>query len=117
MPIRVLIVDDDDAFRRSAAGVLADRGYDVVGHAGTVAEARAAIHRLDPDALLLDVNLPDGNGVVFATELSRDSGRPRILLTSSDPSGVTKRLLERCGASGFVLKLDLTSADLRAQLG
>jgi DNA-binding NarL/FixJ family response regulator len=116
MPVRVLIVDDDEAFRRSAARLLVERGYDVVGQAGTVAEARTAIRRLGPDALLLDVNLPDGNGVVFATELFRDGGRPRVLLTSSDPSAVTKRLLERCGATGFVVKADLMSADLREQL-
>jgi DNA-binding NarL/FixJ family response regulator len=117
MSVRVLLVDDDDAFRNSAAQVLTERGYDVVGQASTVAEARAAIGRLHPDALLLDVNLPDGNGVAFATELARDGGSPRVLLASTDSSGVTQRLLERSGATGFLPKPDLMTVDLKSYLG
>jgi len=117
MPVRVLLVDDDAAFRRSAAEVLAERGYDVVGQASTVAEARVAVVELRPDALLLDVNLPDGNGVAFATELTGDGGPLRVLLTSTDSSAVTQRLLNRSGAVGFVAKADLMSGDLRSQLG
>jgi DNA-binding NarL/FixJ family response regulator len=113
----VLLVDDDDVFRRSAAQVLTERGYDVVGQAGTIAEARAAVVQLRPDALLLDVNLPDGSGVALATELTRD-GRPlRILLTSTDSSAVPRRLLDRSGAVGFVAKADLMGGDLSSQLG
>jgi DNA-binding NarL/FixJ family response regulator len=117
VPVRVLLVDDDDAFRQSAAQLLAQRGYDVVGQATTVTEARAAVVELRPDALLLDVNLPDGNGVAFATELTRDAGPLRVLLTSTDSSAVTRRLLNRSGAVGFVAKTDLMSGDLRSQLG
>ena len=117
MPVRVLLVDDDEAFRQSAARFLAERGYDVVGQASTVAEARAAVVRLRPDALLLDINLPDGNGVAFATELTRDGAAPRVLLTSTDASAVTRRLLDRSGAVGFVAKADLMGGDLRSHLG
>jgi DNA-binding NarL/FixJ family response regulator len=113
MPVRLLLVDDDAAFREAAAQLLADRGYDVVGRASTVAEARAAVRRLHPDALLLDVNLPDGNGVDFAAELDGT----RVLLTSTDSSAVTRRLLERSGAIGFVAKPDLMAVDLRSYLG
>jgi DNA-binding NarL/FixJ family response regulator len=104
-------------FRRSAAAFLAERGYEVVGEAGTVADARAALGRLDPDALRLDVNLPDGNGVTFATELREERRRLRIVLTSTDASAVTARLLARCGAAGFVAKPDLMAADLAPYLG
>jgi DNA-binding response OmpR family regulator len=117
MPIRVLLVDDDDAFRESAAQMLTERGYDVVGEAARVAEARGAIDRLRPDALLLDVNLPDGDGVVFSAELNRDGAAPRVLLTSTDSSAVTRRLLERSGATGFVAKPDLMTVDLTSFLG
>ena len=117
MPVRVLLVDDDDAFRQSATDLLAERGYDVVGQASTVAEARAAVVRLRPDALLLDVNLPDGNGVDFAAELTTDGGAPRVLLTSTDSSAVTRRLVDRSGAAGFVAKADLMRGDLRSYLG
>ena len=117
MPVRVPLVDDDEAFRRAAAEVLGRRGYHVVGGVGTVAEARDAIGRLQPDALLLDVQLPDGNGVELATELSRDGTPARVLLTSTDDSAVSRRLVERCGATGFVAKSDLMTADLRSRLG
>jgi DNA-binding NarL/FixJ family response regulator len=117
MPVRVLLVDDDDAFRQSAAQVLAERGYEVVRQASTIAEARAAVLQLRPDAVLLDVNLPDGNGVAFAMELTSDGGPLRVLLTSTDSSAVTRRLLDRSGAVGFVAKADLMGGDLRSHLG
>ena len=117
MAARVLLVDDDDAFRVYAAGVLTRRGYEVAGHAGSVAEARAAIDRFRPDALLLDVNLPDGNGIDFARQLTEDGAALRVLLTSTDSSAVTPRLLARCGATGFVAKPDLMAIDLRSYLG
>lgn len=117
MPVRVLLVDDDDAFRRSAAALLAERGYELAGEAATLGAARAAVARLDPDALLLDVNLPDGSGVTLAAELSRAAARPRVLLTSTDSAALTGRLLACCGAAGFVAKPDLATVDLRAYLG
>ncbi len=114
MRARVLIVDDDTGFRRLIGGVLTDRGYEIVGEAGTLADARTAIAALAPDALLLDVNLPDGNGLKFATEL--DSGL-RVLLTSTDPEAAPARLLAASGAQGFVIKTDLLDADLETLLG
>ena len=114
MPVRVLIVDDDTRFRQLIGGVLADRGYEIVGEAGTLEDASNAIAELAPDALLLDINLPDGNGLKFATELA--SGL-RILLTSTDPEAAPARLLEASGAQGFVVKTDLFDADLESLLG
>jgi hypothetical protein len=66
--------------------------------------------------VLLDVNLPDGNGVDLAPELTA-AGTRRVLRTSTDSSAVTQRLLERCGASGFVAKADLFAVDLRRYIG
>jgi DNA-binding NarL/FixJ family response regulator len=112
VPIRVLIVDDDPRFREMAADALAARGYDVVGEAGTLAGARAAVTSLGPDAVLCDVNLPDGNGLTLAGEV-----RPlRVLLTSSDADAVPRRLLARARAD-FVAKPDLLVTDLRPLLG
>jgi DNA-binding NarL/FixJ family response regulator len=108
----VLIVDDDPRVRAMAAEALAARGYDVVGEAETVAGARAAVASLRPDALLCDVNLPDGNGLAFAVELRA----LRVLLTSSDADAAPRRLLDRARA-GFVAKPDLLVTDLRPLLG
>jgi CheY-like chemotaxis protein len=108
----VLIVDDDLEFGQVAADLLADRGYQVVGHAATADEAVALCDGLDPDAVLLDVRLPDANGVTLANRLRGASGRPRILLTSTDRKAVGPAVVQLCGASGFVPKTELTRSDL-----
>ena len=110
MRTRVLIVDDDHAFQRTAAEALAGRGYDIVGSVGTLADARRAVGELRPDAVLLDINLPDGSGLTFAEEL--DGSRPdlRVLVTSSDAASGT-------GRADFVAKTDLIVTDLTPYLG
>ena len=117
MCLRVLIVDDDVAFREMIGTELAQRGYDVVGEAGSVAEARVVLPRLDPDALLLDVHLPDGNGITFAGELLSTDGELRIVLTSTDATAAPPRLIERSGATAFVAKTELMVTDLKPYLG
>lgn len=117
MPIRVLIVDDDPIFREAIAVALRKRGYDIVGTASSLSDARAAIAEESPDALLLDVNLPDGDGLSFTAGMRSDGSWPRILLTSSDPGAVPARLLRRSGATGFVAKAELAVTDLEPFLG
>jgi DNA-binding NarL/FixJ family response regulator len=116
MRTRVLIVDDDHIFRDRIRQVLAELGYEVVGEAATLERARAAISTLGPDAVLLDVNLPDGNGIAFARELTAGGGAPRTLLTSNDASAAPSRLVSRSGAVGFVAKTELLRTDLSRYL-
>jgi DNA-binding NarL/FixJ family response regulator len=115
MAVRVLIVDDDVVFRDAIADALTTLGYEVVGHAGTLADARSAIRERRPDAVLLDVNLPDGSGLAFV-EAAPDDG-VRVLLTSSDPDAASARSVRRSGAVGFVAKTALLMTDLRPYLG
>jgi DNA-binding NarL/FixJ family response regulator len=110
MRARVLIVDDDSAFRRTVGEALAGRGYDVIGAAETVAEARVALRVLRPDGVVLDINLPDGNGLAFAEELNAACPELRVLVTSSDPSAARGRV-------GFVPKTELVVTDLTPYLG
>ena len=112
----VLVVDDDLEFAKVAADLLADCGYQVVGHAATANEAVAMCDRLDPDAVLLDVRLPDANGVTLAKRLRAASNRPSILLTSSDRMAVGPAVVQLCGARGFVPKTELVRTDLDAFL-
>jgi DNA-binding NarL/FixJ family response regulator len=112
MAISVLIVDDDGSFRRAAAELLADRGYHVVGEASSTDEAIALAVELEPDAVLLDVNLPDGDGVTLASALFARARPPRVLLTSTDPDAVSTWELESCGAIGFVPKARIARVDL-----
>ena len=108
----MLIVDDDRGFARAATEMLADRGYRVLGLATTIAEALAKYDELDPDAILLDVRLPDGDGVALAKILRTRPGRPRILLTSTDRTAVSSELLGQSGAGGFIPKSELVGSDL-----
>lgn len=112
MQTSILIVDDDPGFARAAAEILADRGYRVVGLASTAAQALASCDQLDPDAILLDVRLPDGDGVALAKKLDARRHRPRILLTSSDRKAVSPERVRQSGASGFIPKTCLVRCDL-----
>jgi DNA-binding NarL/FixJ family response regulator len=107
----VLIVDDDPQFRGVVAEMLAGRGYRVVGAAASAAEGLALASLLHPDAVLLDVHLPDGDGVALAARLTANGG-PQVLLTSTDSGAATARLIRDCGATGFVAKADLAGAPL-----
>jgi CheY-like chemotaxis protein len=97
----VLIVDDDAVFRALARAMLAGAGFEEIAEAGGVAEARAAVQGKRPDAVLVDVHLPDGDGIALARELGAGSSAPRVLLTSSD-SGAGARV-----GVDFVPKADL----------
>ena len=113
--VTVLIVDDDPSFRRSARGLLAARGYQVVGEADCGAAGLALASTIRPDAVLLDVNLPDGHGLAVAARLAA-AGGSRVLLTSSDRAAAPERLMRSCGAVGFVAKEDLADAALDTYL-
>lgn len=114
MSVSVLIVDDDVSFIRAATELLRDRGYSVVGHANSGEEAVARAAELEPDAILLDVHLPDRDGVDLAVELSRREQSPIVLLTSTDGRAVDDDLVRSCAAAGFVAKTNLPTADLDA---
>ena len=69
MPRTVLVVDDDPAFRDLATRLLRDWGHVVVGGAGSIAEALTRAAQLRPDAALVDIALPDGNGFDLTARL------------------------------------------------
>jgi DNA-binding NarL/FixJ family response regulator len=112
LPGLVLIVDDAALFRDVARELLERRGYKVVGEAGTAAAAIEMAERLAPDAALVDIRLPDGDGFALAAALVDARPGLAVLLTSADrvppdPAGV-----RASGARGFVLKSRLAAADL-----
>jgi DNA-binding NarL/FixJ family response regulator len=112
LPARVLIVDDAAVFRDVACELLQRRGYTVVGEAGTGAVAREMTDRLAPDAVLLDVRLPDCDGFALAAALVDARPGLSVLLTSADRVPPDPAQVTACGARGFVLKSRLAAADL-----
>jgi DNA-binding NarL/FixJ family response regulator len=108
----VLLIDDDAAFRRLARRTLTGTGLAVVGEAGTVAAGSSAARILKPEIVLVDVGLPDGDGITLAAELAALPWQPRVVLTSVDPDAASPEDVRRAGASGFVPKQDLPGSGL-----
>jgi DNA-binding NarL/FixJ family response regulator len=117
VPPRVLIVDDDEGCIALETQLVEDAGAVVVGTAGTAAEALQLSQQLTPSAVLLDVNLPDGDGVDVAAAMTRHESPPRVVLVSADPDAVSPAAVVACGASAFVPKTELADADLAGLLG
>jgi DNA-binding NarL/FixJ family response regulator len=113
----VLVVDDDPAFRRLVHRVLAGFELGVAGEAATVAAALSAATTLRPAAVLVDIGLPDGDGISLARELVALPWRPRVLLTSSDAEAATPGDVDSSGAQAFVPKDQLPNAALDQLLG
>jgi DNA-binding NarL/FixJ family response regulator len=105
---RILIVDDHQGFRASARRMLEAGGFEVVGEAGDGAAAVSAARDLLPDLVLLDVQLPDANGVDLAGRLTEDGSGPAVILTSSRPADQLGPELAASGALGFIPKDELT---------
>ncbi|WP_407561321.1 response regulator [Streptomyces sp. 184] len=114
-PIRVFLVDDHEVVRRGLRDLLeAEPGIEVAGEAGTFAQALARGPALRPDVAVLDVRLPDGDGIGVCRELrSRMPGLACLMLTSFDDDDALLDAI-MAGASGYVLKQikggDLVSA-------
>jgi CheY-like chemotaxis protein len=113
----VLVVDDDPEFRRLAGRLLAASGMTLVGEADSVAAARVAAGRLKPSAVLVDVELPDGDGIALARELAALPWHPRIVAISVDGEITTSDEVRQAGARAFVNKADLPNASLGQLLG
>ena len=72
MPLRCLLVDDNDAFLETASLLLEREGLTVVGVASSIAEALRQVHALRPDLILVDIGLGDESGFDLARLLARD---------------------------------------------
>jgi DNA-binding NarL/FixJ family response regulator len=101
--IRVVLVDDHELFRAGVRNELAGL-VEIVGEAGSVAEASPLIRELDPDVVLLDVHLPDGGGEgVIATVAPERPGVKFLALSVSDAAEDVIGVI-RAGARGYVTK-------------
>ncbi len=112
MTTRVFLVDDHEVVRRGLKELLdGEDDIDVVGDAGTAGMALAGIAKTAPDVAVLDVRLPDGNGVEICREVrARDPRLACLMLTSfSDDEALFDAIM--AGAAGYLLK-DIKGNDL-----
>ncbi|MET9595448.1 response regulator [Streptomyces sp. NPDC006516] len=113
MCINIVIVDDDPGFRRIATTLLMARGLRVVAASGDGASALAAVRAHRPHGVLLDLHLPDLDGLSVARQLAEEDDRPRVVLTSTDDLLWSSEELVSAGIESFVAKDRLFDADLR----
>lgn len=115
--LSVLIVDDHPSFRASARAMLVEAGFEIVGEVADGRTALATIDAVEPDIVLLDVQLPDMSGFDVCAELEqRDGAHPEIVLVSSRDVSDYGELVERSCACGFVAKGELSADALAALL-
>src|SRR3954452_3296532 len=122
MRIRVFLLDDHEIVRRGVRELLeAHDEIEVVGEAGTAEEGVARIPATKPDVAIVDMRLPDGNGVEVCREVrSKDSAIHCLILTSfSDDEALFDSIM--AGAAGYLLKqikgTDLVDAVRRVAAG
>jgi len=106
-PLRILIADDHDLMRRGVRTLIqAHAGWETCGEAKTGREAVARVQELKPDVLILDISMPDLNGVEAAKRIRKASPSTDILILSMHYSDQLIRELVDAGVRGYIIKSD-----------
>ena len=113
----VLIVDDHAAFRTSARALLQAEGFDVIGEASDGAEAVEAVAVMRPEIVLLDIQLPDVDGLAVAEQLAMAPDPPTVVLITSRDAAAYGARLRSTSARGFIPKSGLSGEALAALTG
>ena len=116
MATTVLIVDDHPSFRASARMLLEAEGYEVVGEAEDGRRRSPPRRELQPDLVLLDVQLPDLDGFEISSRLVESAPAPAVILVSSRDGSDYGSLAGDSGARGFIPKAELSAAAVEALL-
>ena len=102
--LRVLVADDDEAVRNVLEHVLDDEGFDVLGLAVDGAEAVELTEALTPDAVLLDVRMPNVGGIEAARRISPLRPATRVVMLSAYDDPALQQEAADAGASCFLVK-------------
>lgn len=108
--VRVLIVDDDPYFRLAVATTLAhdDNLEFIVGEAGDGRAALEALAEHQPDAVILDLRMPDLDGIAVATEIAKRWPHVRIVMVTGYDTDEERERAERAGIETFISKTKLS---------
>jgi DNA-binding NarL/FixJ family response regulator len=117
MSATVLIVDEHDGFRRAARAILEADGYLVIAESATGGDALEAAARMRPALVLLDIGLPDIDGIEVAGLLTAADGDRAVILVSSRDATDYEPLVAECGALGFIQKSELSGSAIAALAG
>jgi len=110
--VRIFLVDDHEVVRRGIAGILeAQPDFRIVGEAGTVRDAAARIAATVPDLAILDVRLPDGNGIDLCRHIRQEHPTVRCLILTAFDDDAAVIAAVMADAAGYVLK-SVHTADL-----
>ena len=109
MATRVLIVDDQEPFRLAARMVVeATDGFEAVGEAETGEDGVRLAHELNPDLVLMDVNLPGINGLEATRQILSTTARVVILLLSTYEADEYAPRAAECGAAAYIPKSEFS---------
>ena len=117
MRATVLIVDDHEVFRASARALLESEGFVVVAEAATGAEALAVAAAVRPDIVLLDIQLPDIDGLAVAERLAATTHPPKVVLISSRDAESYGPRLSQGRSCGFISKSSLSGEAITSIVG
>ena len=113
----VIVVDDHPLARRAASALVASSdSLELVGAAASGAEALELVQRLRPDIVIMDVRMPDLDGIETTRLLLNRFPRLRVVLISTERTADLPADLGECGAAGFLSKQDLTLDTLAAMI-
>jgi DNA-binding NarL/FixJ family response regulator len=113
--IRLLIVDDNAVFRRKLAEFLQECGeMEVIGEAGTGRDGLSKARELKPDLVLMDVRLPDMNGLSIISALKVLPAAPKVIVLTVFDCIEYRQSAEIAGAVGYVVKASITDELLPA---
>jgi|SRR5579862_1387332 len=116
VPLRCLIVDDNSLFLQGAVDLLTREGLDVVGVATDSAEAIRLVTELEPEVMLVDIDLGDDDGFQLTQRLHAVSGDLKVILVSTHAEDDLAHLIERSSAIGFIAKACLSADAIRDTL-
>ena len=102
--MKVLIVDDHVVVRHGLKSAIQSHGYEVVAEAGSINEAQAFMAQTNPDAIIVDINLPDGSGFDLVAWSRRVSPRTAIVVLTLNDGADYVQAAKSAGANAFIIK-------------
>ena len=119
MPLRCLLVDDNETFLNAASLLLEREGLTVMGVASSIAGALRQARALRPDVILVDIGLGDESGFDLARLLAQDGqgGGAEVILISTGAEADYTELIAESPAAGFLAKAELSARGISRILG